>query len=349
MPDLLLDRDDAYRYAVSVLRQAGHPDTDASLAADCLVESSLRGIDSHGIVTLLPIFATTPAADGATPRLDVSTGPVCVVDGNGSLGLRTARFALEEASRRATQHGVGAVAARNVGYLGALWWSVYPAATRGLIALAAVNSMACVAPQGGREPLHGTNPIAAIVPCDPEPIVLDMRTNALRMADYWEAVRAGGALPEDTVLAPDGTPVTDPDQIESAVYLPAAGARGYGLAILVDVLTAALVGGPIGREVTADSETEALSLFILALDPGAFGPRERFLASVQRLAEQAWAVAPLDPQTPVRLPGERAAAERRLRQKRGIPIDRGLWERHEASLAALGIHVPRPELRKVGR
>jgi LDH2 family malate/lactate/ureidoglycolate dehydrogenase len=125
--------------------------------------------------------------------------------------------------------------------------------------------------------------------------------------------------------------------------LPAAGAKGYGLALVVDVLTAALAGTPIGREIQGwDDEQAGLAAFFLALDPGAFGPLERFASAVGRLAEQVRATAPLEDGVPVRLPGERASGERRLRSAGGVPFEAGAWERMESELRALGLELPAP-------
>ncbi len=342
MPSLLLAAAEARRYAVRVLEAAGHLPEDANLCADSLVESSLRGLDSHGVVSLLPVYAAAPGRGGAAPAVVEERGAAAVVDGRGALGLRTARVALEAAICRAQALGAGVAVARNVGYLGALWWTVLPAAERGLVALGATNSMACVAPHGGREPLHGTNPIAVAVPCDPDPIVFDMRTNALRMADYWESMRTGGPLPDGALMTSEGEPLTDASAVDDAVYLPLAGPKGYGLALLVDVLTAALAGAPIGREVEAETERDGLAAFFLVLEPGFFGPYERFTGAVRRLADQVRATAPLDRHEPVRLPGERSAAERRRRLAEGIPVDSRLWALHEERLAKLGLAVGGP-------
>lgn len=318
-----------------------------------MVQSSLRGIDSHGIVALLPIYVAQARVGvgrpEATPAVTRANGAVAVVRGAGASGPRTARVAIEEAAALARANGVGAVVAAEVGYLGALWWIVEPVARDGLLAIAACNAMAFVAPHGGSEALHGTNPIAAAIPARPGPIVVDMRTNAFSMAEYWAAVAAEKPLPEGLLMATDGTPVTDPVALEregweTAVSLPLAGARGYGLAVLVDCLTAALAGMPIGRDVGYEDERDGLALFTLVIDPASFGPSERFIDSVTRLATQAHEIVPTDPARPVRLPGERAAREHRARLDRGIPVEPHLWEALQQRLADLEIDVQPPTL-----
>lgn len=336
--------------AETALSAAGAGDDDASAWAELMVHASLRGVDSHGVVSLLPVFCEQAQAGigaaGTAPGIAEEHGAACVVEGRRAGGARTARMAMAAAAERARGNGVGVTVTRSIGYFGALAWTVEPAAVEGLIAVCACNAMAFVAPYGGREALHGTNPMAFAIPAEPDPIVVDMRTNAFRMADYRAGLDEGRPLPDGVLLGPEGQFITDVAELErlgweAAVSLPAAGAKGYGLALVVDVLTAALAGTPIGREIRGwNDEQSGLAAFFLALDPVAFGPPERFAAAVRSLAEQAHATAPLEEGVPVRLPGERASAERRLRLANGVPLDAGAWERMASELRALGIEPP---------
>ncbi len=346
---LHLGADSARGYAERVLAEAGFGTEDATICADLMVASSLRGIDSHGVVALLPMFAEHAKAgvgrEGTAPVVVDQQGAVAVVAGGGSSGPRTAQLAVEAATERARRLGVGVAVAREIGYFGALWWCVAPPAESGLIGVAACNAMAFVAPHGGREALHGTNPIAFAFPNEPEPLIVDMRTNTLRMGDVWRSAATGEPLPDGAVRLEDGTPVTDYAKLESvgwegAVSMPAAGVKGYGLALAVDLLSAGLAGTPIGREIAWETEQQTLAAFFLVLDPAAFGPAERFSDAAARLSEQVHATTPIDPASPVRLPGERGAAERERRLAEGIPVDLVLWERMERRLEELGVEPP---------
>jgi LDH2 family malate/lactate/ureidoglycolate dehydrogenase len=336
-------------YAIAALHAAGAGEEDAAAWVDLMLHASLRGVDSHGVVTLLPVFCEQATkgigVPGTAPAVVERRGACCVVEGGRTGGARTARLAMDEAAQLAREHGAGVAVVRRVGYLGALAWTIEPAARAGLIALVACNAMAFVAPHGGREALHGTNPIAFAIPHEPDPILADMRTNAFHMRDYWTSLATGTPLPDDVLVGPDGAPITDvaalDDAWDTAVSLPLAGAKGYGLALLVDVLTAALAGTGIGREVRSwDDEEAGLAAFVLALDPSAFGPIASFAGAVARLAEQAHATAPAAASVPVRLPGERAADERRRRLDEGVPVDEALWERMEKALAELRVEPP---------
>ena len=334
---------EATRYSTTVLEAAGYSSEDSSLCADAFVGSALRGIDSHGFVSLLPRYARVvlkgAVSSENSPRMLESAPGVAVVDGKGVPGLRAARFTLACAVERARAGGVGAAVLGNSSYLGALWWSVIPAAEAGMIGVGVVNGGPIVAPHAGREPLHGTNPIAVVVPRAPYPMVFDTRTSQLRMADYWHSRATGARLPPHGVLTGDGLPTDDPEDVEGGVFLPLAGAKGFGLALVVDVLAAALAGGGIGREVSLGDPTD-LSVFFLALDPAGFGPRAVFADAVERLVAQVHETSPLDPSEPVRIPGERMAAERERRLAEGIPIGRAMFEAMEEELRSLGLQPP---------
>jgi LDH2 family malate/lactate/ureidoglycolate dehydrogenase len=342
--------DELRAYAETTLRAAGAGHEDARAWSELMLHSSLRGVDSHGVASLLPVFCEQALAGigaaGSAPAIVEERGSTGVVEGRRAGGARTARLAMETAGELARRHGVGVTVARSIGYFGALAWTVEPVALDGLVGVCACNAMAFVAPHGGREALHGTNPIAFAMPAEPEPLVVDMRTNAFRMADYRAGLAGGRALPDGVLLGPDGEFITDVAELErlgwdGAVSLPAAGEKGYGLALVVDVLTAALAGTPVGREIRGWNDEQAgLAAFFLALDPAAFGPAEVFADTVRRLGEQVHATEPLEKGVPVRLPGERASAERRRRLAHGVPLDAGAWERMESELRALGFEPP---------
>jgi LDH2 family malate/lactate/ureidoglycolate dehydrogenase len=157
------------------------------------------------------------------------------------------------------------------------------------------------------------------------------------MQDFLTALEAGEPLPEDALRDAEGRPVTDPATVvasgwDGLVTPPLAGARGYGLAVAIDVLTAGLAGGAIGRELAVADEAAGLSLVVIAIRPSACGPPGRFDDRVAALAGQIAATPPAGAE-PVRAPGARAAAERRRRLREGVPCPVGQWEEMRRALA----------------
>jgi LDH2 family malate/lactate/ureidoglycolate dehydrogenase len=287
-------------YATSVLLAAGSGPDDAEACADLLTETSLAGIDTHDAFALLPLFAgyarNGVGGSASTPTVTGDAVAGRVVDGGGASGPRTMRLATATAEALARASGIGIVSVRHVGYLGALRWSALPLSEYGLIGIVTCNAAASEPPALGREPISGTNPIAIAIPHEPDPIVLDMRTDHLD-----------------------------------------APARGYGLALVIDILTAGLAGGPIGREVLWETERDDLAAIMIAIDPAFTGAPEAFAASVDRLARQVHETTPLAAHAPVRLPGERAAGERRRRLSSGIPVDPERLRAMQRELSALDL------------
>jgi LDH2 family malate/lactate/ureidoglycolate dehydrogenase len=279
-------------------------------------------------------------------------GAVALVDGSDLLGHPVTTLAFDEAVSRARRYGVGWVDVRRSSHHGASGSYVYDAARLGLVGLAATNTGPIVAPTGAAGPYLGTNPLALGMPvAGEEPLVFDMATSAVAGGKFEIALRRGRPVPLGWGLTPDGQHTTDP----GAVY-PGKGAllplgsdrersshKGYGLGLLVELLTAVLAGGPTGPGVgnltfRSGARPPDTSHLIVVLDPARLGDPAAISSGAARLLAGLRALAPVDPDLPVRTPGQRAAAERALRRAHGIPLDA---ETHRA-LQALAGQVGRP-------
>jgi LDH2 family malate/lactate/ureidoglycolate dehydrogenase len=354
-PDVRVPADVLESWTVEVLEAVGVRPAYAHDVARVLGYADLSGIDSHGIARL-PAYVTmigagAIAADGeATVHSD--GGAVALVDGHDLLGHPVTTLALGEAVERARRFGVGWVNVRGSSHHGASGAYVYDAAKLGMVALAATNTGPIVAPTGATRPWFGTNPLALGMPvAGEEPMVFDMATSAVAGGKFEIALRLGTSVPLGWGLTPEGQPTTDP----AAVY-PGKGAllplgsdrersshKGYGLALLVELLTAVLAGGPTGPGVgnltfRSDPKPPRTSHLVVVLDPERLGDPARMQAETQRMLAQLRALDPVDEELPVRTPGQRSAAERTRRRAEGVPLDA---ETHRA-LVALGLQVGRP-------
>lgn len=338
--------DQVRAYVLAVLAEAGYPNPTASQITEQLVDASLRGVDSHGVAVLLPLHAQEAASGrvdvDAVPHIERQTAACATIEGGNAPGATAMALAGALAHRLVSEHGLAAVSLRNIGYLGDLYHFVRPWAEEGLIAFMMTNAEAEVAPHLGRVALHGTNPLAFAFPAPNHPLVIDMRTNSLRRADYWNSLLTSSDLPAGTVLDKDGLPIVDPAEVASGVLLPLAGPKGYGLALAVDLLTAGLSGGLIGQNLT-DATPGSYSAFLLVMEVSRFGESGQFDEQVSHLSHQARAIPPLDPAEPVRLPGDRGEEERRIRSASGIPLD-PRWGSMVDELRAMGIATPIPWL-----
>ncbi len=314
-----------------ILHQLGVGEREAQVCSDVLVESSLRGVDSHGILSL-PIYAERIRSGQMCPGVDLQIvrdrGATLFCDGGHGLGPVQALEAAALVVDKAAQAGVGVASISNCNYVGALAPYVERIGQSGMLGMCAANSTPRVAPHGGREGVHGTNPLSYAVPsADGQMLVFDAATG--HSAARVTAARDEGLCVGDGVLVDaQGRPSNDPEALEGGALLPVGGALGYGLGLLVDLLCGGLSGGPCGRDVPPVEELSGpygSSFFIMAIDGDFFGGREVLAERCAFLMHSVRQIAPALGTDRVRAPGERALQERQARIQRGIPLSAERW------------------------
>lgn len=314
-----------------ILAAAGMPPADAAVSAGLLAETQLYGIESHGVAHL-PVYVRRLVEGGvaAAPQLAFERrgSAASVLDGGNGLGVLVAWRALEHACNLAREAGIGACAVRNSNHFGAAFPLVARAAQDGLVALAFSNAAPTMAPYGGREPVLGTNPLAAAFPChDGPPIVIDMATSAASRGVIRRAARAGKPIPGDWALDEAGKPTTDAAAALKGTVQPLGGAKGYALTLMVELLCTTLAGGAGGfdvRNLNDDAVEPALvSHLFVALDPGKFAGADIGAAISTRLRDRIGNSARSGDEAP-RMPGARAHASADRRRADGIPLSQEL-------------------------
>ncbi|MDA0334030.1 MAG: Ldh family oxidoreductase [bacterium] len=332
---------------LDIFRQLAVPDCEATQTAAILLEASLRGIDSHGIA-LLAVFAERIRSGqihpGRAPFIRREGPTTAWVDGQHGMGPTLAVAAMTLAMDKARRTGLGAVSLYDGNYVGALAGYVEDPARAGYIALAMANATPRVAPHGGGQGLHGTNPIAWAAPAaDGEPLLFDAATGHAA-ARIGQAADDGSTIPAGIALDPDGRPTTDPFAAAKGTLLPVGGALGYGLGLLVDVLTGGLAAAPMGRcvpPVTALDGPYGCSFFALVIDPDRFGGATGLAADVAVLRESARTSTFFNFLDAVRAPGDRAWETRRKRLAEGIPCTHRRWQGLLQRLVACGLNISR--------
>ena len=302
-------------------RHGTSPTVAAALAHNCAL-AQRDGADSHGVFRIpgyLSTLASGWVSGHAVPQVeDVAPGYVAVDAGNGFAqpALDAARNLLIEKARH---NGIALLAVRNSHHFAALWLDVEPFAREGLVALAFVNSMACVVPSGGKRPLFGTNPIAFAAPrAGGEPLVFDLATSAIAHGDVQIAARAGDTLPEGYGVDRHGQPTCSPAAIlDGGALLPFGGYKGSALSMMVELLAAALTGGNFSFDFDwsqhPGAQTPWTGELLIVIDPskgagGNFAQRTEDLVQAMRGAGQA------------RQPGDRRYAERALADQLGVAV-----------------------------
>ena len=271
---------------------------DAAICADVLIAADLRGVLSHGIGRLKYYYDRIVAGVQFTTReseIVRETETTALMDGCHGLGHVTAHRAMRLAMAKARQYGLGAVAVRNGTHFGIAGYYPLMAAAEGMIGFTVTNARPAIAPTFGTEPMLGTNPIAFAAPSDlPFPFCFDAATSIIQRGTVEVAARAERSVPEGLVIGTEGESLCDPDAIldrlgeASAALLPLGGAgeglggyKGYGLATMVEILSAALSGGVFMKDLLGFNEDGSrrpymIGHFFLAIDVAHFVPLEAF-------------------------------------------------------------------------
>jgi len=307
------------------------PNDQADIIAKVIVEADLRGIGSHGILRLPAyirrVFAGTMTAD---TQLEVlrERGASLLLDAQCGFGQVAAVYAMEQALSKAEKYGTGFVAVRNAGHFGIASYYAMMALPRQMIGIISANSAPSMAAWGGTLPLLGTNPICVAIPTGEEvDIVLDMASSVVARGKIRLAVKKGDQIPTDWALDSQGLPTSDPNAAMQGTLLPIGGPKGYGLALVVDVLSGVLTGSNFGQYVatTLDYDRKVSAGFVVqALDISAFTELDIFYKDIQSL------IADIrnSPRAPgverIYLPGEIEWLKQKEQEEKGIPVPSSL-------------------------
>jgi len=299
-------------------RGRGASDHEAKLFADVLIEAELRGRPTHGLNRLSGILKWLDGRAPGAPEIVEERGPLLIIDGHDQSGYLVAAFMADEAARVAQEQGHALVGCRNTRHCGMLGYYAARAAAAGVIALMFADCSPLVAPWGGAESVLGTNPLAAALPHEPYPILIDMGTSATTYGALDVARRTGRPAPEGAVLDEEGRPTTNPDAVHT--ILPLAGHKGYALGLLVQLLA-----GPVVGATAVPADHRDYGIFMLALRPNLFASGDHYEAGVGHLIETIKSSRKMPGCQEILIPGERAFREREERLREGIEISDDIW------------------------
>lgn len=311
------------RWVSRIFLREGLTDEQAQKVARVLVWANLRGMDTHGVVRV-PRYVDLIRAGDLNPRPAMSTRnetPACVVlEADRAAGPIAMTHATRLALSKASEAGAGICLVRGTTHTAALGYYTHLAAGEGMAAIAFSSSAPLMAYHGARAAGVSTAPLAIAVPADGGPLALDMASGMVSMGTLMQARRSGKPLQEGTVLTADGVPTTDPKA--AVIPLPLGGAKGSGLALLIECLASLLTGNPILAEALEGTPLGARHRqngAVIALDIARFIDPAQFRREAMRLARAIKALPP-QPGMEVLLPGERGAREAERRRREGIPL-----------------------------
>lgn len=328
------------QFTENVFLKMGCPLTDAQLAADVLLKSDLRGIDSHGVARLSGyVRLWEKQRINANPVIKIvhETATTATVDGDGGLGLVVAPFAMKVAIEKARIYGSGWVAVKNSNHFGIAGYHSLMAVEEEMIGISMTNASPLVAPTYANERLLGTNPMCYAFPAGKyPPVIVDMATAAAANGKLEIAQRANQPIPEGWVQDASGNTSTNPHQLKEGGSLLPLGSdkdhgshKGYGLSATVDILSAVLSGANYGPwvppfvaflEPPADPVGEGIGHFLGAMRVDGFRPAQDFKDHLDNWIERFKSAKTVDSDKKVIIPGEPEFAYEQERRINGIPL-----------------------------
>lgn len=340
----VIPQSELYDFSVRAFEAAGADSESAKTVAEHLIDASLRGVDSHGVVRI-PVYIGG-ILDGeidpkAKPEVVRETETTAVVDGKKGFGQVAALLSTKIAEQKAKKAGMSSVAAKNLNHVGVLGYYGTILAKDGLIAQAYTSALPRAAPFGGKEKMFGTNPLCYAFPVkDSDPIVIDIATTAVAGFKIIQAAKAGRSIPEGWAVDPDGAPTTDPNLGLKGSLMPMAGHKGYGLAFSVEILSRILAGNTRAKVTKEVAYTQG-GFFVEAIRVGAFREEADYYRDVGDLVSAIRNSAPAKGFDRVLLPGEPEVISRKRRISEGIPIEEATWKEFEWVAAKLSIKLPK--------
>jgi LDH2 family malate/lactate/ureidoglycolate dehydrogenase len=330
----------------AILQAAGMPAVKAGIAAESLVGSNLRGVDSHGVL-LVPRYIDRIRAGDIDVHADGSviseSGSCLLFDGQNGVGQWVAQTCSEHAIRIARAQGVGLVVARDSNHFGAAAWWAQKMRDAGQIGIVMCNASPLVPPWQGKQGRLGTNPICMAVP---GPWLLDMATTTVAANRIFKALINGQEeVPQGWALDSNGVPTTNTVAASKGLLMPLGGYKGSGLAMMVEILCGVLSGGAFANSVggiRVPGRPSRTSQTFLAIDIARFMPVEEFAARIESLVGIMKSTPVASGYHEVLVAGDPEWRTEAERLKNGIPIEAGNW--NELCQTAEQLGVPAPEL-----
>jgi len=328
---MIVQTDELKATVSNIFQGRGMNARDAGIMADSLVHANLRGTDSHGVMRV-PHYVRRVDAGSINPRPATGikrTGPsTAMIDGDHGFGHVTNWDAMGLAIDIARETGVGFVGVNHSNHCGALSFFAHRALEAGLIGVVFTQTDKGVVPFGGRLPFCGTNPLCFAIPAaSGAPVVLDMATSTVAGGHIYKARMENKPIPPTWALDVEGKPTTDPHA--AAYWTPAAGAKGYGMGVIIDILTGILSGGAFGPDIPVMygdyDKKRNLCHLVAAMDFTRFAGGNAFKEHVASMVTALHAAPAAEGFSQVLAPGEPEHRCAQERAKTGIPLDEAVW------------------------
>ena len=354
-----VDVDTIRKFMIDVFNALGVPEEDALITSDILMASDLRGIESHGVGRLKMYYDRIRAGIQKTSTTIVvakETETTAVLDGNHGMGQVISHKAMSMAIEKAARLGMGSVAVRNSTHYGIAGYYPLMAIKKGMIGITVTNARPSIPPTFGVEPMYGTNPLTFGCPTDePFPFLIDCATSISQRGKIELLDRAEKETPEGWAIDSEGRPHTETKQLlddlvaGSAALLPMGGAgellgghKGYGWAVMVEILSAALQDGALlkdlsGYDENGDRAPYRLGHFFMAIDIEHFISLDRFRTIAGTILRTLRASRKEPGQERIYTAGEKEYETEKERREKGIPVNPNLMKNLKEMKEELGL------------
>ncbi|MDD4910383.1 MAG: Ldh family oxidoreductase [Candidatus Omnitrophica bacterium] len=327
MKKIIVPVDTLRGFVKDILLKAGVRNDVAEYVTEGLIQTSVRGVDSHG-VRLLPHYLEAVKKGRINPdpkykfkKTSPSTG---TLDADHTFGHAAGMEAAKKAIELASDSGTGHIAVYNSSHFGAAAYYALEIANHDMIGMSFTNTDALIRTYGGKRAFLGNNPICFAAPCkDEEPFCLDMATSVVTFNKIRQLREEGARSPEGVGADSDGIETTDPDAVTT--LLPIGGYKGYGLSMAIEILCSLLTGMPYGPHIPKMFEApmhqkRCLGHFISAIRIDCFQDKDSFKERLSKMAQEIRNEPRLNKDTPIQIAGDPERVSAKIRESKGIPV-----------------------------
>lgn len=349
MADIAVDARGLMAFVIEVLEKVGIASEDAHIAAEVLVTTDMRGTRTHG-VRQLSRYVNQINRGGINPKAEIQmtrSGPTwALVDGQAGLGVVTAYKSMKLAMAKASSDFVGVVTARNSNHLGATGYYANMCLEKDMIGLAMTNADPTMSVPGSAGRILGTNPLAYAFPGGEErSVTLDIATSTVSGVKIEQAAREGKTVPQGWIVDRHGCPTTNPAELAvGGAHLPVGGYKGYGLAVMVEILTGVLTASAVMDEIHSfaqhPEEPSNVAHFFLAMNIGTMVPVNAFKARLDTMVRKIRSSPRAEGVQHIYLPGEMEDVEEEKAKTQGVRLDEPTLS--DLMLLARDLKIQRP-------
>ncbi|HUW72396.1 MAG TPA: Ldh family oxidoreductase [Methanosarcinales archaeon] len=350
---LRFKKEDLFNYAVLYMEKLGIPQKDAEIVADVLIAADLRGVDSHGLIRIYSYYGSRLEKKYMNPltpfKIISETDTTVLYDGGNGLGQVVSRLAMKKCIEKAKKSNVAIATVKHSNHYGIAGYYAMMALEHGMIGISLTNSQPLVAPTYGRTAVLGTNPISFAAPSYSEyPFVLDMATSVVPIGRIKVYEEKNEKIPVGWGIDDDGNVTEDPKKVQSGgpgALMPLGGIdimrgyKGYGLALMVEILCAALSGAAHLTDVGFPHEPKVsdVSHFFMAVNIEAFRPLIDFKKQIDNMIKILKDSPKAAGHDRIYIAGEKEFEIAKFNETHGVPLIAPVVEELKANGKRLGV------------